>query len=205
MEEQFIEAVDKVIEQVILDFRGDPAGHFSEREIHWALFRYLKQEEVFQRSNKSELIRAEFPTRATYGERKPARGHYDLVVLEPASLDNPALSEISPLDSSDRYLELVKIMIAIEVKAWWYRWKDFQQKIDWDIEKLVDSRNGAKYLYSLNFVLLDFSRQGVADYYRELREYLAEQAKKYPKLKILCLPSDPKIQPESDNWISVPK
>lgn len=205
MEGQFIEAVDKVIEQVINDFRGDEAGHWSEREIHWALFRYLKQQDVFQRSDKTELIRAEFPTRATYEDRKPARGHYDLVVLEPASLDNPALSEMSPLDSGDKYLELVKVVIAIEVRAWWYRWKDFKQRIDWDIEKLVDSRNAVKYPYSLNFVLLDFNRQGVADYYHELREYLAEQAKKYPKLKILCLPSDPKIQPESDNWISAVK
>ena len=205
MEDRFIKAVDKAIEQVVLDFRGDPTGHWSERDIHWKLFRYLKEQQIFQKNCITELIRAEFPTRATYGDQKPARGHYDLVVLDPASLANPAVCEMSPWAPWDEYLELVKVVIAVEVKVWWYRWKPIKRRINWDIKKLTDSQNAVKYPYFLNFVQLDFSRKQMRDYYFELREYLAEEAKQYPQLKILCVPSDPKIQPSSDNWISAVK
>ncbi len=63
MEEQFIEAVNKAIGQVVLDFQGDPTRYWNERDIHWSLFHYLKQQEIFQQNYITELIRAEFPTR----------------------------------------------------------------------------------------------------------------------------------------------
>jgi len=207
MEEQFIEAVNKAIGQVVLDFQGDPTRYWNERDIHWSLFHYLKQQEIFQQNYITELIRAEFPTRKKYREEggKPARGHYDLVVLEPASLATPAVCEMSPWAPWGEYLELVKVVGAVEVKMWWFRWSDFQQRVGWDIEKLTDSQNAVKYPYLLNFVQLDFSRQQMKDYYHKLRKHLMEQAKLWPKLKILCVPGDIKIQPLSDNWISAPK
>ena len=47
MEEQFIEAVDKAIEQVVLDFQGNPSRYWNERDIHWNLFHHLKQQGLF--------------------------------------------------------------------------------------------------------------------------------------------------------------
>ncbi len=207
MEEQFIKAVDKAIGQVVLDFQDDPTRYWNERDIHWNLFHYLKQQEIFQKNYITELIRAEFPTRVEYREvdGKPARGHYDLVILEPDSLAAPAVCEMSPWAPWDKYLELVKVVGAVEVKMWWYRWSDFQQRVGWDIQKLTDSQNAVKYPYLLNFVQLDFSRPQMKDYYHKLRKHLIEQAKRWPKLKILCVPSDVDIQPPSDNWISAPK
>ena len=205
MEEQFIEAVDKAIGQVVLDFQDDPTRYWNERDIHWNLFHYLKQQGIFQKNYITELIRAEFPTRAKYGGRKPARGHYDLVVLAPASLAAPAVCEMSPWAPWGEYLELVKVVGAVEVKMWWYRWSDFQRRVGWDIEKLMDSQNAVKYPYHLNFVQLDFSRPQMKDYYHKLRKHLMEETKRWPKLKILCVPSNVDIQSPSDNWISAPK
>ena len=107
-------------------------------------------------------------------------------------MDERAMSAWSPWGD---YLKLVKVLIAVEVKVWWYRWGDIGQRIGWDIEKLTDSQNVVKHPYLLNFVHLKFGRPEMGKYYHKLRKYLEEQAKKYPKLKILCVPSDPKIQP----------
>ncbi len=204
MEAQFIEAVDKAIGQVVFDFQGDPTRYWNERDIHWNLFHYLKQQGIFQKNYITELIRAEFPTRVEYREvdRKPARGHYDLVVLEPASLAAPAVCEMAPWAPWDEYLPLVKVLVAVEVKIWLDRWSDIQQRISWDVQKLTEPQNAVKYPYFLNFVQLDFRRKQMRDYYFELRNHLIEQAKQWPQLKILCVPSDVEIQPPSDNWIS---
>ncbi|MBA7698772.1 hypothetical protein ES703_107454 [subsurface metagenome] len=102
----------------------------------------------------------------------------------------------------DEYLPLVKVVVAVEAKMWWYRRKDFQQIVGWDIQKLTDSQNTVEHPYLLNFVQLDFSRQQMKDYCHRLRKHLVEQVKQYPKLKILCVPIDADVQPQSDNWIS---
>jgi len=210
MEEQFIEAVSKAIGQLVLDFQRKPTRYWSERDIHWCLFHHLKEQDIFQRTYKTELIRAEFPTCRTYkeGDVRSARGHYDLVVLEPKSFTSfttKALQEMELRYTWGKYLELVKVLGAVEVKMWWSRRSDFQRRVEWDIEKLTDSENAVKYPYFLNFVQLDFSRPQMKDCYHKLRKHLIEQAKCRPKLKILCVPSDVEIQPPSDNWISVPK
>ncbi len=206
MEEQFIEAVDKAIGQVVLDFQDNPTRYWNERDIHWNLFRYLKQQEIFQQNYITELIRAEFPTRKKYREEggKPARGHYDLVVLEPESLAAPAVCEMPPWAPWDEYLLQVKVMIAVEVKMWVDRWSNIQERIGWDIQKLTDQENAVEHPYFLNFVQLDFSRPQMKDYYHKLRNHLIEQANQWPQLKILCVPSDVKIQPQSNNWICAP-
>ena len=203
MEEQFVGALDKAIEQLVREFQRDPIRYWGERDIHWNLFRYLKQQEVFQQDYITELIRAEFPTRNDkYSEEggRSARGHYDLVVLEP---DSAAAAHEKELSASwGDYLPLVKVVVAIEVKMWLVRWSKFQQRLEWDIQKLTDQQNAVKYPYLLNFVQLNFCRPQMKKYYLELREYLVEQVKQYPKLKILCVPSDADIQLQSDNWIS---
>ncbi len=210
MEEQFIEAVAKVIKQVVFDFQRDPSRHMNERDIHWNLFHCLKQQGVFQQNCVTELIHAEFPTRAKYkgGEGRSARGHYDLVALDPVSLNAPAVREMSPWDPWDKYLPLVKVVVAVEAKMWWYRRKDFQKIVCWDIQKLTDSQNAVGCPYFLNFVHLNFrgrQKTKVKEYYHGLRKYLVEQAKQHPQLRILYVPSDADIQPQSDNWISTPK
>lgn len=93
------------------------------------------------------------------------------------------------------YLPQVKVVVAVEVKMWLVRWSDFQQRVGWDIRKRTDPQNAVEHPYLLNFVQLDFSRQQMKDYYHRLRKHLVEQAKQYPKLKILCVPSNTEIQP----------
>ena len=62
MDEQFIEATKEAINQVVSAFQSEPDRFWNERDIHWSLFYYLKQQAVFQRRYAAELIRAEFPT-----------------------------------------------------------------------------------------------------------------------------------------------
>ena len=206
MEGQFIEAINSAIKKVISDFQGNPSNYWNERDIHWNLFHYLKQQQVFQQGHAfqqgrvTELIRAEFPTRGTYGEQRQARGHYDLVVLDPASLANMDERAMSDWGPWGEYLTQAQVLIAVEVKVWWYRWRDIGQRIGWDIEKLTDSRNKVRHPYYLNFIHLKF---GQAEYYQRLCQHLEGQGKKFPQLKILCVPSDPKIQSRGGNWISV--
>ncbi len=97
------------------------------------------------------------------------------------------------------------VVVTVEAKLWWYRRKDFQQIVGWDIRKLTDRQNAVEHPYLLNFVQLDFSRQQMKDYYHRLQKHLIERAEQCPQLKILCVPSDIQIQPPSDNWISAPK
>jgi len=75
------------------------------------------------------------------------------------------------------------------------------EKEDWDIDKLTDPSNAVRQGYFLNFVQLDFSRQQMLDFYRDLREYLAEKARQWPKLRILCVPHIKGIQPDpGQDW-----
>ena len=97
------------------------------------------------------------------------------------------------------YLPQVKVVVAVEVEMWLVRWSDFQQRVGWDIRKRTDPQNVVAPSYFLNFVQL---KNDYENYYRKLREYLVKQAKGYPQLKILCVPSEPKSQPQSKNWIS---
>lgn len=206
MENQFIKAVDEAIKQVIRDFQGDPNRYWNEREIHWSLFHHLKNQAVFRQSYATEIIRAEFPTRRKYEENsgaRKARGHYDLVVLGPDSLNTPAMCAITPWTPWDECLPLMEVLVAVEVKVWWYRWKPIKRRVEWDIKKLTDSENAVKHPYFLNFVGCGLQRMN--KYYVELRECLAGEKRQNPQLKILCAPSDPELRPQGDYWISVPK
>lgn len=203
MEKEFVEATDRAIARLVADFQVQPTRFWNERDIHWYLFHYLKLDPVFLCDYGAELIRAEFPTRRVYTEdAKPARGHYDLVILDPTSVTNPPVSQLLPWAPWEEYLPHVVVLVAIEVKTWVDRTTNIPEKADWDIDKLTDPSNAVKQGYFLNFVQLDFSRQPMLDFHRDLREYLMKKARQWPKLRILCVPHDKGIQPHPrQDWI----
>lgn len=202
-EQEFLKATDRVIARVVADFQDQPARFWNERDIHWCLFHYLKLEPVFLCDYGTEPIRAEFPTRRVYiEEAKPARGHYDLVILDPASITSPPVRQLPPWAPWEEYLPHVVALVAIEVKTWADRTTNIAEKVDWDIDKLTDPLNAVEQGYFLNFVQLDFGRQPMLDFYRDLRDYLTKKAHQWPKLRILCVPHDKKIQPDqSQDWL----
>src|SRR3990172_396463 len=118
--ENVLQALERVIEKLISDFQAAPNRFWNERAIHWTLFHYLKSEEVFQKP-KTELIRAEFPTLKPFGQERPARGHYDLVVLQPDSAEY--LDKVSTWHGWEGHLERVRLLAAVEVKLWLQRGK----------------------------------------------------------------------------------
>lgn len=202
MEQQLIEVTERAIAKLVGDFQGYPDRFWNERDIHWSLFYYLKQEGVVQENYVTQLIRAELPTLKKFGVKNPARGHYDLAILDPQSYSDPTVQSMKPQDPWDEYLKLVKVLIAMEVKLWLARLPF--QRADWDIKKLTEQPNNVLNAYFLNFVQLDFNRLHMQDYYRELREYLTHHKSQWPDLRILCVPSDSRFQPDpSKNWLSI--
>lgn len=200
MDEQFLEATERAIDQVVSDFQNEPNRFWNERDIHWSLFYYLKQQEVFQRHYATELIRAEFPTLGKYGkEGKEARGHFDVVILDPVSVATDAVRKLPSWAPWDDYLPLLKVLVAVETKTWVDRLRF--DRTNWDIQKLVDSENKVKYSYFLNFVQLNWEKIEMKTYYQKLRRYLSTKTR--PKLRVLCVPNDITIQSgQADNWIS---
>lgn len=203
MEKEFVEATDRAIARLVADFQVQPTRFWNERDIHWYLFHHLKQDPVFLCDYGTEPIRAEFPTRRVYTEdAKPARGHYDVVILDPTSVTSPPVSQLPCWAPWEECLPHMAVLVAIEVKTWVDRTTNIPEKGDWDIDKLTDPLNTVRQGYFLNFVQLDFRRQYMLDFYRNLRGYLMEKATKCPELRILCVPHDKKIQPDpKQNWI----
>jgi hypothetical protein len=150
------------------------------------------------------LIRAEFPTRKKYEGRKPARGHYDLVVLDPVSYNDRRVVTMKPWEEWEPYLKLVDVLVAVEVKMWLQRWSDrnLREVLEWDVEKLTYKENGARHPYLLNFVQFDFSKPHLQDFYQKLRDRLAEIAEGNTELKILYVRSDVTLQADT-NWITI--
>ena len=200
MEQQLVEATERAIAKVIGDFQDYPNRFWNERDIHWSLFYYLKREAAVQESYVTQLMRAEFPTLKKFGGKNPARGHYDLVILDPQSYNSPAVQRMKAQSPWDDFLKLVKVMVAVEVKLWLAR--SPLERADWDIQKLMEEPNNVLHAFFLNFIQLDFRRQHTVDYYVNLRHYLTSQKRRWPELRILCVPSDIKIQPRpANNWI----
>jgi len=202
-EKEFAEATERVIARLVADFQAQPPRFWDERDIHWYLFHYLKPDPVLLCDYEPESIRAEFPTRRVYTEgAKPARGHYDLVILDPTSVTSPPVSGLPPWAPWEECLPHMAVLVAVEVKTWVERTTNIPKKADWDIDKLTDPSNAVRQGYFLNFVQLDFSRKHMLDFYQDLREYLLEKAKQWPKLRILCVPHDKGIQPDpKQNWL----
>ena len=195
------EAVEKVISKVVADFQRNPERFWNERDMHWSLFYYLKHEQVCEEDYPTELIRAEFPTRKVFPGTKPARGHYDLVIINTESYNKPEVQNMKAQAPWSKYLELIKLDVAIEIKIWQARLNDadIHELIDWDIRKLTEQPHNVKNAYLLNFVQLDFQREHNETYYQQLREYLSKQKK--PGLNILCVPSDSRVQNNTANWL----
>jgi len=196
-----MKAIEKAIAMVVSDFQKYPERFWNERDIHWSLFYYLKYQRVSEEAYPTELIRAEFPTRKVFPGKKPARGHYDLVILDAESYYKPEMQNMKAQAPWKEFLELVEIAVAIEVKLWLNRLRpeNMAKRVDWDITKLTDKPNNVHNAYFLNFVQLNFKSGYMMKYYQELRDYL--NTKKQPGLSILCIPSDPKIQSMSANWL----
>ncbi len=76
-----------------------------------------------------------------------------------------------------------------------------KERVDWDIKKLTDKPNNIQNAYFLNFVQLDFKRDIYEAYYQQLRDYLLKQKKQFPKLNILCVPSDSQVHSNKANWL----
>lgn len=201
-EQQLIEATQRAITRLVADFQSYPDRFWNERELHWSLFHYLKQERVVQENYVTQLIRAEFPTLKKFGTKNSARGHYDPVILEPESYSSPAVQRMKAQASWDGFLRLVKLTVAVEVKLWLAKVKLLRERADWDIQKLVELPNNVLNAFSLNFVQLDFRRKQNREYYEKLRDYFTCQKWRWPELRILCVPSDIGIQPQPAlNWI----
>ena len=202
MGHQFVEATERAITKLVADFQSYPNRFWNERDLHWSLFYYLKQEGVVDEAYGTELIRAEFPTMKKFGEKSPARGHYDLVVLDPQSYRSATTQSMKAQAPWDEYLDLIKVMVAVEIKLWLARLP--LERADWDIRKLTEPPNNVMNAFFLNFVQLDFNRSHTQNYYQGLREHLMCHKRRWSNLKILCVPSDTTIQTElSENWLSL--
>ena len=207
MERDFLEALDRAIAHVVADFQSQPPKFWNERDIHWYLFHYLKQDPVFLKDYGAEPIRAEFPTRALYKEKDQkaaSRGQYDMVILDPASVMARA-NDLHPWAEWSDCLPHMQVVVAVEVKTWTDRSTNIGSKVKWDVEKLTDSRNAIGNAFFLNFVQLDFGNQYMRDFYRTLRQHLAREAGHHRDLRILCVPHDTNMEPDSSkNWVSPP-
>jgi len=202
MKEHLLEAAERAINKLVADFQGNPDRFWNERDLHWSLFYRLKQENAVQEDYATQLIRAEFPTLKKFGESTPARGHYDLVVLEPSSVIGADVKDIPSWAPWSDWLPKVKLLVAVEIKLWLARLPI--DRADWDIQKLTESPNNIQNAYFLNFVQLNFKRQQMKDYYRDLRRYLMDLKARFPPLKILCAPNEVRVQPNPrENWLSL--
>lgn len=200
MNRDIVSAAEKAISLVVTAFQNNTTRFWNERDIHWSLFYYLRQENVIPEIYPTELIRAEFPTLNKYPNGNPVRGHYDLVVFDAASYRTPAVQAMKSQTDWDEFLPLVNLTVAVEIKLWLARLKP--KRADWDVEKLTEQGNKVVNAFFLNFVQLDFNRKYNQDYYRNLLEHLVDHKITYPDLSILCVPSEKWIQPDSsDNWL----
>jgi hypothetical protein len=200
MGHESVVGIERAIEKVVADFQGNLDRSWNERDIHWSLFHYLKQEGAIRESYPTQLIRAEFPTVERFDG---ARGHYDLAILDPASYSSEVVQRMKAWAPWDEYLKLVKVTVAVEVKLWLARLPF--GRADWDVKKLTEPANNVLNAYFLNFVQLNFYQKYMKDYYQDLREHLMRHRGRWPDLKILCVPSEAGIQPDpTDNWLPHP-
>jgi hypothetical protein len=202
MKEIFVKAIEQAIEKVISDFQNNPNRYWNERDIHWNLFYYLKQEQVVQENYVTELIRAEFPTLKKFGKGDSDRGHYDLVILDSNSYHARSVQLMGAQSPWQPFLEHIELSVAIEIKLWLAKWSNLEERAKWDIQKLTEKPNNIVNAFFLNFAQLDFSRKDTQLYFEKLRNHLVRYKQRWPNLKILCVPSDKSILHYSrQNWL----
>ena len=142
MKDRFIEATETAIAKLVADFQEYPDRFWNERDLHWSLFYYLKQQGVVQEAYATQLVRAEFPTQKKFGTKSPARGHYDLVILEPESYFTPAVQKMEADDPWDDFLKLTKVVVAVEIKLWLARLQleTLKERVGWIFGSLPNHR-----------------------------------------------------------------
>ena len=86
--------LENAISYLVYDFQKYPDRFWNERDIHWSLFYYLKQQQIVNEAYPTELIRAEFPTLKVFPGNKPARGHYDFVIINAKSASRPEVKNM---------------------------------------------------------------------------------------------------------------
>lgn len=192
--------VKKAISSVIKDFQNNPERFWNERDIHWSLFHYLKQQQIVNETYPTELIRAEFPTLNKFPKD---RGHYDLVILNAESYFKSEVQKMKAQTTWEEYLKLIQLDMAVEIKLWLNRRKpeNMKELVDWDIQKLTAKPNNVQSTYFLNFVQFNSQNKYMMTYYQQLRDYLIVQKKSHKNLNILCVPSQSKLQNSKDNWL----
>jgi hypothetical protein len=198
MEDSVTEAVETAINHLVADFQCHNNRFWNETDLHCSLFHYIRQEDIVQEDYPTQLIRAELPTVRRYDGQ---RGHYDLALLDRELWRRETLQVVKGRDPWVRYLDLVRVSVAVELRLWLSRLRP--ERVDLDIEKLTLPENGVRSAYLVNLVQLDFAQPAIRDYYRVLRAYLVKKTQ--PGLKIVCVPSETAVQPDPcDNWLSSP-
>jgi len=191
-------AVERAIDRLVADFQLHNNRFWSERDLHCGLFYHIRQEGMVQEDYPTHLIRAELPTVRRYDGQ---RGHYDLALLDRESWRRETLQVVKGRDPWVRYLDLVRVSVAIELRLWLSRLRP--ERVNLDIEKLTLPENGVRNAYLVNLVQLDFDQPAIRDYYQFLRAYLVKKTQ--PGLRIVCVPSEAAVQPDpDDNWLSSP-
>jgi hypothetical protein len=195
VEDSVAEAVERAIDRLVADFQLHNNRFWNERDLHCSLFYYIRQEGIVQEDYPTQLIRAELPTVRRYDGQ---RGHYDLALLDRELWRRETLQVVKGRDPWVRYLDLVRVSVAIELRLWLSRLRP--DRVESDIGKLTLPENGVRSAYLVNLVQLDFAQPAIRDYYRVLRAYLVKKTQ--PGLKIVCVPSEAAVQPDPrDNWL----
>lgn len=195
MQDPVTGTVERAIDHLIADFQRHNDRFWNERDLHCSLFYYIRQEGTVREEYPTHLIRAELPTVRRYDGH---RGHYDLALLDRETWPRVTPQPVRGRDPWLRYLDLVRVSVAIELKLWLSKLRP--ERAELDIDKLTLPENGVRTAFHVNLVQLDFEQPSARNYYHSLRAYLAKMTR--PGLRIVCAPSDVAVQPDPrDNWL----
>lgn len=195
-----VEAIQRAIDQVVAEFQQHPHKLWNERYLHWSPFHYIKQQGVVSEAYYTQLIRAKFPTQKIFSKRRPAREHYDMVILDSDPYLIPEVQYMERKGNLGDFLNSIRLKIAIEIELWEARLKQdkVEQIIKWNKDKLTKLPNNIMTALFLNFVKMNFNKEQNYKYYQDLREHLSLIKEQYPELKILCVHGDHMFQPDPE-------
>jgi len=172
--------VENCIGKLLAKFKENPFFFYTESDMHCYLYHFLLQDEKLQRKYLTKdgmpmiLLHRGYPTVGRYvrkegllrASKKGRRGHFDLAILNP--------------DSIDKYtLKTQKTLIAIEMAL-----NEGEKHFMNDYTKLNDERNRILYGYLLFFVR-DFRGKEWTCYPQFVKK--AEKlCQKAPRLRLYC-------------------
>lgn len=191
--------IEKCIKSALEKFLKYPHNFFSESDAHCYLYYYffrygsnaIKRSYQTRDNMKTVLIHREYPTRFRYEYKKKtirlgkgSRGHYDLVVLDPAFVKTHDLSAITAKDyrklATDQFPQL---LAAIEFKLIINPLsKNIRSEIEKDFQKL---RLAIKHKQAKQGYMIIFNRSS------EEKDF-KDEISKYPRaegLKIIYIES----------------